>query len=134
MKNFIVIASVILSCAVCLAESKVVVVTSVGVSSTTAKTNETNLIQGELDGFYIDVAAGATNGVVITSGRETLLSVSGVTADTIYRVRFPAVDATGGAVATSTNNKAVLSDKLTIVATATSTGAADVKTSIIVKD
>jgi len=134
MKNFIVIASIILTCAVVLAESKVVVVTSVGVSSTAAKTNETNLVQGELDGFYVDVASGATNGVVITSGRETLLSVSGITADTMYRVRFPAVTSSGAGVATSTNNKAVLSDKLTIVSTAVSTGAADVVTSIITRD
>lgn len=49
----------------------------------TAVTN-TYVVRGAIKGIYVNVPAGKTNDIDVTTSQDTVLSVNGVTADTMY--------------------------------------------------
>ena len=56
----------------------------------------TYAIHGELYGIYVDVAAGATSGTItVSSQQDTFLTVTGITADTMYYPRIDTMNLTG---------------------------------------
>ncbi len=89
-------------------------------SLVTTNTSSTVLpIAGTVKSIYFDVPASKTGAIsVVSSDVGTILSVSGVTADTLYQPRAP-VNTTAGAIAT--NGTSAIYDAITILGDVTVT-------------
>jgi hypothetical protein len=75
--------------------------------------------------FVVTPVSTYTGTVVVATSRETLLTVTDMTASTVKRPRLAPCDVTGGAVA-STNERPYLdTERLTFTVTATSTNVLD---------
>lgn len=71
---------------------------------TTAASTSSVPVRGILKGVYFDIPTGKTGGVsIVSSEGNTLLSVSGVTADTLYQPRAAIHSTSGVAVYEATN-------------------------------
>jgi len=93
-------------------------------------TNSTTTIAltGDLESIYIDVTAPATQTVTIATATTTLLTATGVTADTLYYPRYAINDAAGAAVGSITNNNTkyvLVSEPITITVTSAQTNTLD---------
>ena len=111
---------------VCLAGGDAENVAVTGNSSAVTNAVESSKLDGYIEYIYIDVTAPATQTVTITSTDATILTATAVTADALYRVRYPAVDAAGTAVAGTTNIAHCLAnEKLTITITDTNPTSTD---------
>jgi len=120
MKRFLIgLALVLLPC-VCLAGANSQKIEVVGATSNAVKAvTSTYKFSGYLESIYIDVTAPATQTVVVATSTETLLTATAVTADTLYRVRYPAVTSAGVAI-TSTNIACLLvQEPITVTVTST---------------
>jgi hypothetical protein len=118
---------VMLGAAVVLAADRI---TLPKVSSVTGETNSITspfALDGFVEAIYVNVGASSTNTITVATPWETLLSVSGVTADTMYRVRVPTVTTAGSALSASNDYQRVLlaSDKITVTVIGTQTGEVD---------
>ena len=130
-KLLIQIALVLLPC-VCFAGGDSGKVDITGNLAGVTNVVESSKLNGYIEYIYINVTAPATQTVTIASGDATILTATAITADTLYRVRYPAVDASGSAVAGVTNIAHCLAnEKLTVTITDTSTNATD--TSVLFK-
>jgi len=72
----------------------------VSVSATLVTTNSqswTYVLRGEIQGVYVDVAAGKTNAVLITSGEQTIFNAN-VASDSYFPLLAPAFSTTGVAL------------------------------------
>jgi N-methylhydantoinase A/oxoprolinase/acetone carboxylase beta subunit len=87
----------------------------------------TKKLIGYVDSIFIDISGTSTQTVTVASGDTTVLTATDVTADTVYRVRFPAHDSAGSAVAGTTNIQHMLvNETLTVTVVASSTTTNDV--------
>lgn len=125
MKRLLISLWLVASFAVAGADSKKIVVEDA--SSAAIVTNSPSYkFYGILDSVHIDVTAPATQTVVIATATDTLLTATAVTADTTYRVRYPAVDSAGATVAGTTNIQHMLvGEPITVTVTSTQTNALD---------
>ena len=85
-------------------------------------------ISGYIEYVYIDVTAPATQTVTVASGDATILTATAVTADTLYRVRFPVSDAAGATVGSVTNHAVrhlLANETVTVTVTSTQTNVLD---------
>ena len=88
----------------------------------------TYALTGDLESIFIDVTAPATQTVTIATATTTLLTATGVTADTLYYPRYPVNDAAGAAIGSVTNQNAkhvLVSEPITITVTSTQTNTLD---------
>lgn len=101
------------------ADAKVIDVPNTSSNAATV-VSENYKYSGYLESIHINVEAATTQTVVVATATDTLLTATGVTADTTYRVRFPAVDASGAAVAGVTNIAHLLvQEPITVTVTST---------------
>lgn len=93
----------------------------------TTNTAETVQLNGYLESFYIDVAAGSTQVVTIATTNETLLTVT-LSTDATYRPRIEACTVAGASLGGTNDYERFLlcSEKLRITVTSTSTATNDV--------
>lgn len=56
------------------------------------------VLRGELEGIYIDIAAGSTQTVTLASSEQTLFTKAGVASDVWYSLRYPQYGSTGSAL------------------------------------
>jgi len=96
MKKILAILACLVVAGICFARPDGVRQQITGVASNTIATNATGRIEGFIDFIYIDLPLPWTGSVVVASAYETILNVSNVEADTIYRPRTT-VDSTAGA-------------------------------------
>lgn len=125
-------ALVVLWASACIAGAGEVSIPVEDTSSAGAVAASSLPVRGLLDSIVVDVAASTTNGIVVASGDETLFTVSGVTADTVYRPRVVGVTTTNGAWgAEAAIERIYLSgEKLTVTVTATQAAVEDVSVKI----
>jgi hypothetical protein len=90
-----------------------------------------NRFNGDLYGIYIDVAAGATNTLVIATAKETVLTATAVTADAWYRPVTKADTEAGVEIAAEYIPFLLVNEPLTITVTTTDLGTNDV--SVIIR-
>jgi len=101
------------------ADVKVIAVPNTSSNAATV-VSENYKYSGYLESIHINVEAATTSTVVIATATDTLLTATAVTADTTYRVRFPAVDSTGAAIVGTTNIAHLLvQEPITVTVTAT---------------
>lgn len=74
----------------------------------TATGTASRVIRGELEGIYINVAAGSTQTVTLATSEQTLFTKATITADTWYPLRYALYGSTGSALTFvgGTNNTA----------------------------
>jgi hypothetical protein len=88
-------------------------------SATTITTNQgtsAQVVKGVIKNIYFDVPATKTGGVsIVSSDGVTLLSVSGVIADTLYPVRVPATTTSGATITWITSQAAAANAATNIV-------------------
>jgi cytoskeletal protein RodZ len=88
-------------------------------SATTITTNQgtsAQVVKGVVKNIYFDIPATKTGGVtIVSSDGVTLLSVSGVVADTLYPVRVPATTTAGATISWITAQAAAANAATNIV-------------------
>jgi hypothetical protein len=114
MKKFAVIIAALLVAGSVYAETR-----QQTFSATTITTNQgtsAQVVKGVIKNVYFDVPATKTGGVtIVSSDGVTLLSVSGVVADTLYPVRVPATTTTGSTISWITAQAAAANAATNIV-------------------
>ena len=75
------------------------------VASTSTVVSASAQLKGYVESIYVDITGTTTGALTVTSGDETLLSVT-VTADTTYRPRYVTHNSTGGELIGGTNGYA----------------------------
>lgn len=133
-----ILLALMVTCAVCMARTERNPIVVEDTSTTIAKTN-TSLIafSGYLEEIFIDIPSASTCTVTIASVRETLLTATSISADTLYRVRYPAYSSTGGVLAIATNDAVracLFHDYLTVTVSNNSTSTNDVKVEVTTKE
>jgi len=120
MKRLLTQLALVLVPFVCLAGADSLKIVVEDNSSAVTNSVTTSKLSGYIEYISVDVTAPATQTVTIASADATLLTLSAITADGIYRVRYPSVDASGTAVAGTTNIAHCLAnEKLTVTITDT---------------
>jgi len=121
------LAALGLVCAVVMANEGPALVLGPSYATHVTTNTTTEFYTGYLDSLYFDVTPVTTytGTVVVATSRETLLTVTDLTADAVKRPRLAPCDVTGGSVA-STNERPYLdTERLTFTVTATSTNVLD---------
>ena len=108
-------------------------------TSVTAIVTNTTLgeYSGYLESVYVDIPAASTCTVTIATADETLLTLTGITADAMYRPRYTAHSAIGGVLAIATNDavmKCLAGEKLTVIVNSNSTSTNDATLYITTKE
>ena len=105
MKKILAILACLVVAGICFARPDGVRLEITGVASNTIATNATGYIEGFIDFIYVDVPNAWTGSVIVADRYETILNVSNISVDTIYRPRTTVDTVTGGEIvgATLTN-------------------------------
>lgn len=104
-------------------------------ANVTNSVTRVNRFDGRVDTVYIDVAAGATNTVTLSTATETILTATDVTTDTMYRPRVTTQTTTG--VDNGVTNTAffyLISDIVTVTVTSSDLGTNNVTVTLGVLD
>lgn len=94
----------------------------------TTNAGETVQLNGYLDSVYVDIAAGTTQTVTIATTNETIITLTAITADAVYRPRIAAANVVGGSLGVTNAQERFLlcSEKLRITVETTSLTTNDV--------
>lgn len=103
MKFLIALASIVLFTGILIAENDAVKVVATSLTGTT-NTTVTPHLSGKVDSIAIDTSTTSTGTVAITAGGETILGVSSITADAVYRPRIGVGSVAGVSYSDVTNN------------------------------
>jgi len=137
MKKLFIYAIVCIALSVYVIAGERYPVKAKNTSTTIAITNTSeNAYSGYLEDIYIDIPSASTCTVSVATSRQTLLTATGISADTLYRPRYTVNDAAGGVLAIATNNaeKAYLwLDKITVVVTSNAAATNDATITITTK-
>jgi len=132
MKKILIPFLIIVFCGVVLAggANSIPLPVNGSVSGTIVTNTFGTAFNGYLESIYIDLdtTSAVTQTVVIATSQETLLTDT-ISADTMYRPRYPINNSSGDVVAIATNDytRAVLAnEQLTITVTTASTNVANV--------
>jgi len=135
MKKILISALMILVVGLVFADGNKEVIEIATTSSNSVSTaTSKHLSEGYIESIYIDVTAPATQTVVVSTTDITLLTASGVTADTMYRPRYTANDAAGGVLQIATNDAVkqyVYGSPISLSVTSTQSNEVPIRVSII---
>jgi hypothetical protein len=131
MKNlFVIIAAMLVASGAFALEDRLTIPVEDNAAGSTNVVTDSHRFVGTLESIFIDIVAGSTNTITVSTPSETLLTATDVIADAVYAVRYPVSNAAGAAISDVYTKRVLANEKITVTIVSGSVAANTVKVEV----